>query len=102
MEFIDGIELSNMIVQKKLDERRLLYIFKKLIKIIAKLHYGGIAHCDIKLENIMIKENGDIMLQEVWCMIGKRLKMISSRTGLKFRNFLTVDLNPKLQQLGTN
>ena len=48
MEYIDGFELGTLIEGQHPDERRLLHIFKKLIKTLIKLHYSGIAHCDIK------------------------------------------------------
>ena len=62
MEYIDGFELLTLIEKQQPCEKRLRHIFKKLIKILIRLHFCGIAHCDIKLENIMIKANGDVML----------------------------------------
>ena len=61
MEYIEGITLDKLAL-RGIDEPALLYIFKKIIKILMSLHANGIAHCDIKPENIMITGQGEVKL----------------------------------------
>ena len=54
MEYIEGIELINFINSFPHDEAMLRYVFKKLLKALLQLHKAGVAHRDVKLENVMI------------------------------------------------
>ena len=54
MEYIEGIELINFINSYQHDEAMLRYVFKKLLKALLQLHKTGVAHRDVKLENVMI------------------------------------------------
>ena len=62
MDHIEGFDLVELIENSERSERRLLHIFKKVIKILIQLRDNGIAHCDIKPENIMITSEGEIKL----------------------------------------
>lgn len=55
-EFIDGMELFQLVVkQKKLSEQTTRTIFHSLTKVIGYMHENGIAHRDLKLENVMVR-----------------------------------------------
>ena len=65
MEYIEGVSLVEFMQDRnkiKPDENRLRLICKKLINIIASLHFSGIAHCDIKPGNIILAADGDVKL----------------------------------------
>ena len=54
MELLEGINLFEFIQKYSADEEILRNIFKKLLRILFSIHKQGIAHRDIKQENIMI------------------------------------------------
>ena len=55
MEFAkDGDFLDILLIKKKLSEREALFYFRQIINGIQYLHFNGIAHLDIKLENILL------------------------------------------------
>ena len=63
MEYVEGITLDKLAMRAGgIPEKALLYIFKKIIKILMSLHANGIAHCDIKPENILINSEGEVNL----------------------------------------
>ena len=67
MEYIEGVELYDFIVKARkrndmIPEQALHYIFSKLLCTLALLHREGIAHRDIKLENIRLTTDCNIVL----------------------------------------
>ena len=67
MEYLEGAELLDIIVMShkinlKLSEDVLRYIVSKLLYTICRLHMLGIAHRDIKLENIMLTSDFEIKI----------------------------------------
>ena len=55
MEYVKGDQLFDMIQQKNgFTETESKFITKQIITTLHYLHSGGIAHRDIKLENIMV------------------------------------------------
>ena len=67
MEYLDGGELFDLVVMSnkinlKLSEDALRYIFSKLLYSLARLHMEGIAHRDLKLENIMVTSDFEIKI----------------------------------------
>ena len=52
MDFINTFDLQ--------DDAHIRYIFHKVVQTIFQLHQAGIAHRDIKLENIMINDASEI------------------------------------------
>lgn len=54
MEFLHGIELYELVALNKLQPIQKEYIARSLIIGLKEMHKNGIAHLDIKLENIMI------------------------------------------------
>ena len=70
MEYIQGVELFEFINSPEVnleEEKYLRYIFRKVIYAIYRLHQCGIAHRDIKAENIMIEHKGlENLMKKHW------------------------------------
>ena len=63
MELIRGVELREFINEcDDIDDSTLRYIFKQVCIATNQLHKAGIAHRDIKLENIMVTEDFEIKI----------------------------------------
>jgi len=53
MEFLEGYDLTHIWESRELTKQELVQIFSHLALILSKLHQYGVAHRDVKLENIM-------------------------------------------------
>lgn len=62
MEYIDGKPLSEIIPPHGFDEATALCIIKKLLEAVGYIHVRKITHLDIKPSNILVRDNGDIVL----------------------------------------
>ena len=64
MENCQGLELFEFVneVEGIGSENLLRYLFKEIIKAVNGLHKAGLAHRDIKLENIMVTRNYEVRL----------------------------------------
>jgi serine/threonine protein kinase len=64
MELVKGVELLEFIneYEDKVSDSTIRYIFHKIANVIHQLHKAGIAHRDIKLENIMLTDDFDIKI----------------------------------------
>ena len=63
MPFINGGELYKIFQEhKRFDEDIVKFYAAQIIIAIGKLHEKGIMHRDLKLENIMVDENGYIKI----------------------------------------
>ncbi len=60
MEFIQGVSLRQFIEQRSLTLKRSLEIILQTAFALLHLHTHGVIHRDMKPENILIKENGDV------------------------------------------
>lgn len=65
MEFISGKSLTEYAKQEKNNVILLESIYKQLILAVKKLHSFGMAHMDIKSDNIIIDSNGDLHLVDL-------------------------------------
>ena len=55
MEYIQGVSLLDFLNQAgKQEDRIIRYIFTEIGKILLKLHKAGVAHRDLKCDNVMI------------------------------------------------
>jgi len=77
MEYVKGVSLDTYISQNgPLSEEASLKILKQLIEAVKELHSNGIAHRDIKPQNIIITEEMNLKLIDL--NISKRMKEPSS------------------------
>src|SRR5438552_10776206 len=58
MEFVDGVTLREKIHQEQTDLRTLLRYLQHVAEGLAKAHAAGIAHRDLKPDNIMVTRDG--------------------------------------------
>jgi len=58
MEFVKGGNLREWLQNKKPDQSDIRLTCFGILLGISHLHTNGIIHCDLKLENIMIREDG--------------------------------------------
>lgn len=72
MEYCPQGELFSLVQKRYLEEADRLCLFKQLLRGVAYLHAHGIAHRDIKLENLLMTNEGhlkitDFGVSEVFC-----------------------------------
>ena len=69
MEYVPGIDLFKLFSQKeKLEPKELDRIFIDILKPLQPLHEKGIVHRDLKLENILIREDGAVKVSDLGLM----------------------------------
>jgi protein-serine/threonine kinase len=64
MEYCPFGDLYSLIDKNYLKEQDKLCFAKQLLQGVAYLHESGVAHCDIKLENILLSEKGHIKIAD--------------------------------------
>lgn len=62
MPFIQGHSLLDYVLIQKPSLRRKIELFGRICEIVSTLHKEGLIHCDLKSENIMIDEFGEVAL----------------------------------------
>ena len=63
MPFIKGGDLYKLLLmEKKFDEETVRFFITQIILALGKLHESNVMHRDMKLENVMLCENGYIKL----------------------------------------
>ncbi|KAL3364669.1 hypothetical protein AABB24_013447, partial [Solanum stoloniferum] len=69
MEYVHGGTLSDLIKKQggALDESMIKLYAKQILQGLDYLHSTGIVHCDVKGQNILIGENGDIKIADLGC-----------------------------------
>jgi serine/threonine protein kinase len=64
MEFVDGLNLRQMIAGDKLDPREALAIVPQVCEALQYAHDEGVVHRDIKPENILIDKKGRVKIAD--------------------------------------
>lgn len=64
MEYCPAGELFSLVQKKYLGHEDNLCIFKQLLRGVSYLHENGIAHRDIKLENLLMSDEGQIKITD--------------------------------------
>ncbi|XP_006346260.1 mitogen-activated protein kinase kinase kinase 2-like [Solanum tuberosum] len=69
MEYVQGGTLSDLIKKQggSLDESMIKLYAQQILQGLDYLHSIGIVHCDVKGQNILIGENGDIKIADLGC-----------------------------------
>ncbi len=65
MEYIDGCDLRARLSQGHIPDDQIDTIFGQILSALSELHKRGISHRDIKLENILLRKNGDAVLTDL-------------------------------------
>lgn len=74
MEYIRGSDLGKLTRSTKLTTEQIDHIFQSVLSALHQLHQNGIAHRDLKLENVLISEKGVVKLTDLGIV-----KQLSSR-----------------------
>jgi serine/threonine protein kinase len=78
-EFVDGHDLTTEIIPgKQLSEAQVLKLLQELLEVLAVVHEHGVIHRDIKLQNIMRRQDGKIVLIDFGSV--KEIKSLASNT----------------------
>lgn len=64
MEFVDGVNLRQLLRDKKLEAREALVIVPQICEALQYAHDEGIVHRDIKPENILIDKKGRVKIAD--------------------------------------
>jgi tRNA A-37 threonylcarbamoyl transferase component Bud32 len=64
MEFVDGVNLRNLLREKKLDPAQAMKIVPQLCDALEFAHAEGIVHRDIKPENILLDRKGRVKIAD--------------------------------------
>jgi serine/threonine protein kinase len=79
---MDLLHYVNMVKPIGRDESHLAFLFRQMVKAVAKMHRLGYAHRDIKLENFVLNEELNIKLIDFGHAVDLRVdKIISGRCG---------------------
>lgn len=80
LEYAESGDLFNYVASKnkQLSDIEVKHFFKNIVKTISMIHLYGIAHRDLKLENILLDKTGRIMVADFGCVTKfDRSKLIS-------------------------
>lgn len=81
MELVKGLDLGKLYNKTQLEHGEIDSIFKQLLLGLQELHSNGIVHRDIKLENVLICDDGSVKLSDLGLMKKSDLKDLT-RTGV--------------------
>jgi serine/threonine protein kinase len=87
MEFIDGKNLSEFVNGKPLDLETALALTFKILTILGKVHEAGLLHRDIKPDNVLVDNSGEIFLVDFGlCRITDELESFKTPAGKELGN----------------
>lgn len=81
MEYIDGVDLYQLISSHQPTYQQIDMIFIKILKGLSELHRHKVLHRDLKLENILIGKNKEVKLADLGLMKSKTMADLT-RTGV--------------------
>lgn len=64
MEYLDGVQLSELIERGVLDEEQILAVGRSIAHALTVVHARGIVHRDIKSHNVMVTRDGKVKLMD--------------------------------------
>lgn len=68
MEFVSGCDLAQILKDKRLTPAEIDALFSQILDGLAELHGHGIIHRDLKLENILLREDGSVKISDLGLM----------------------------------
>jgi len=80
MEYVPGSDLAKLFRKKKFSGEQVDLIYDQLLGALEELHSHAVLHRDIKLENILLREDGTIKLSDLGLM--KQYKKELTATGV--------------------
>ena len=68
MEYVQGSDLAGIFRKRKFTPNQIDLMFDQLLSALEELHSHGVLHRDIKLENILLREDGVVKLSDLGLM----------------------------------
>ena len=62
MEYIQGRPIDQYVREEKLSRHQTLRLFCSLARVVSQTHQYGVIHCDLKPDNILVTDEGDLKL----------------------------------------
>lgn len=81
MEFVKGKDLGSILSKRKFSTEESVQICRQVLSALAELHRHGIVHRDVKLENIILRDDGVAKLTDLGLMKSPSLQGLT-RTGV--------------------
>ncbi|XP_072522443.1 NUAK family SNF1-like kinase 2 [Salminus brasiliensis] len=64
MEYASRGDLFDYITERQISEKEARHFFRQIVSAVHYCHRNGIVHRDLKLENILLDENGDVKIAD--------------------------------------
>jgi len=62
MEYIQGRPIDRYVREEQLSRHQTLRLFCRLARVVSQTHQYGVIHCDLKPDNILVTDDGDLKL----------------------------------------
>jgi len=62
MEYIQGRPIDRYVREERLSRHQTLRLFCRLARVVSQTHQYGVLHCDLKPDNILVTDEGDLKL----------------------------------------